>query len=262
MGDFEQAFGEVERAAASTAKSATDLGKLAKALEKAAKTGNIAAVRREQAKLSNALNALQQETVNAVESWPFQESAEEEYLRNGYAAELRSIAGEKGLRIFEQDGRLISSPSVIHVLPGSKAVRIDQKRTPHIRPSHLAEFLRKNQQTPSRFQLSRFLEALYQTYQLVTGTPPLSGDWQGTAPLEKIYMAFTSLPGSNLEYSKMDFARDIYRLDSEGPQKTRSGMNVDFPTSTGARSAKGVFSFVDPRGQTIAYYGIRFSRDE
>ncbi len=265
MGSFEQAFSDVERAAASTAKSAADLGKLAKALEKAAKDGNIAAIKRAQARLDNALNALRQETANAVAAWPLQEAEEEAYLRDGYAAELRSIADGKGLNIYEQDGRLISSPSVLQVLPGSRAVRIDRKQVSNIRPSHLAEVLIKNQKTPPRFQSGRFLESLYDTYKLVIETPvaPLSENRQEVvAPLEKIYQAFTSLPGSDREYGRMDFARDIYQLDSQGLRQTRSGMKVDFPASTGARSSRGVFSFVDSHGRVISYYGIRFSKSE
>ncbi len=263
MGSFEQAFSGVERAAASTAKSAADLGKLARALEKAAKEGNIAAIKREQGRLDAALNALRQETANAIEAWPYEESEEEGYLRDCYADELRSVAEEEGLRVFEQDGRLISSPSVLQVLPGPRAVRIDRKQVSAIRPSHLAGILIKNQKTPPRFQSARFLESLYNTYKLVIETPstPLSENRQEVvAPLEKIYQAFTSLPGG--DYGRMDFARDLYQLDSNGPQQTRAGMRVSFPASTGTRGTRGVFSFVDPEGRVISYYGIRFSRSE
>ena len=265
MGSFEQAFNDVERAAVATAKSAADLGKLARELEKAAKDGNITRIKRAQGRLNDALSALRQETANAAQAWPFQESDEEAYLKDGYAAELRSVANGKGLNIYEQDGRLISSPSVLQVLPGPRAVRIDRKQVSTIRPSRLAEILIKNQTTRPRFQSGRFLEALYDTYKLVIETPmqPLSENRQGVvAPLEKIYQAFTSLPGSNSDYGRMDFARDLYQLDSQGVRQTRSGMKVDFPASSGARSSRGVFSFVDPDGQVIPYYGIRFSRSE
>ncbi len=262
MGSFEQAFSEVERAAASTAKSAGDLAKLAKTLEKAAKDGNIAAIKRAQGRLEDALNALRQEAANASDSWPFQEKEEEDYLKDGYTAELRGVAAEKGLNIYERDGRLISSPSVLQVLPSPRAVRIDRKQVSAIRPSHLAEILIKNQKTPPRFQSGRFLESLYDAYKLVIETPmtPLA-DTRSVivVPLERIYQTFTSLPGSDREYGRMDFARDLYQLDSNGPKQTRSGMTVDFPASTGARSSRGVFSFVEPNGQVISYYGIRFS---
>ena len=108
MAGFEQAFGDMERAAASTAKSAADLTKLAKALEKAAKDGNIAAAKRAQASMNEALNALRQEVANSVESWPFGDDDEQQYLNEGYAQELRAVAAEKGLEIYERDGRMIA----------------------------------------------------------------------------------------------------------------------------------------------------------
>ena len=72
MASFEQAFSEMERAAASTAKSAAALAKLAKALEKAAKDGNIAAAKRAQANMDEAMSTLRQEVANSVESGPLE----------------------------------------------------------------------------------------------------------------------------------------------------------------------------------------------
>ena len=92
MASFEQAFSDMERAAASTAKSATDLTKLARALEKAAKDGNIAAAKRAQRSMNEALNALRQEVANSVESWPFGEDEEQQYLNEDYGQELRAVA--------------------------------------------------------------------------------------------------------------------------------------------------------------------------
>ena len=95
MAGFEQAFNDMEKAAASTAKSAADLVKLAKALEKAAKDGNIAAAKRAQTGMDEALNALRQEVANSVESWPFRDDEEQQYLNDGYVQELRTVAAEK-----------------------------------------------------------------------------------------------------------------------------------------------------------------------
>ena len=86
MVSFEQAFSGMEKAAASTAKSATDLTRLARALEKAAKDGNIAAAKRAQLSMSDALNALRQEVANSVESWPFGDDEEQQY----FTEDLRS----------------------------------------------------------------------------------------------------------------------------------------------------------------------------
>ena len=162
MVSFEQAFNDMERAAASTAKAATDLTKLARALEKAAKDGNIAAAKRTQRSMSDAINALRQEVANSVESWPFGEEDEQQYLIDDYGQELRSVAAERGLDIYERDGRMIAHPSVLRVLPSARAVRIDKKQVSTIRPSRLTTILLDIQKKPPRFPAANFHSSTYQ----------------------------------------------------------------------------------------------------
>lgn len=264
MGTFEQAFSDTENAAASTLKSATDLAKLARQMQRAAQDGNIAGIRRAAESLTNSLGSLRQEVANATATWPFDHEAEEQYLKDQYAAELRSAATEKGLRIYERDGRLISYPSVVRVLPGEKAVRIDKKKVSAIRPSRLVSILLENQRKRPRFRGEAFLEALYKAYRILSEgqtSGRLIDDRQvgSVVPLAKIYEVFTSLPGSNRDYDQTDFARDLYFLDEGEIRQTKSRARVSFPASTGTRSARGTFSFVGPDGHVITYYGIQFS---
>ena len=91
MPTFEQGFKDTEDAAATTIKSATDLAKLAKRMQKAAQEGNIGAIRRAAESLTNSLAALRQEVANATATWPFDDEAEEQYLKDQYTAELSSI---------------------------------------------------------------------------------------------------------------------------------------------------------------------------
>ena len=56
-----------------------------------------------------------------------------------------------------QDAALISYPSIVRILRGDRAVRIERG----IRPSHLAETLLKNQRKRGGFSPARFLESLY-----------------------------------------------------------------------------------------------------
>ena len=263
MASFEQAFSDMERAAASTAKAAADLTKLARALEKAAKEGNIAAAKRAQASMDEALNALRQEVANSVESWPFKDDEDQQYLNEGYAQELRKVAAERGLEIYERDGRMIAHPSVVRVLPSARAVRIDRKQVSSIRPTRLTDILLQNQKKPPRFAAGRFLESLYQVYSEVTRedgpSRMLTGRQGKVVELERVYRLFTSLPGSAREYDRTDFTRDLYLLDRDGPKGTSRGLQVSFPASSGTRSGRGVFSFVAPDGQVVTYYGIQFS---
>ena len=264
MDSFEQAFSDTERAATATLTSANELVRQAKQLQKVAKEGNIAAIKRTQVRLDTALADLRQRVANSVQSWPFQDEEEEEYLREGYNAELIRVAGEQGLEIYERDGRLICHPSIVRILTGEQAVRIDKKQTSTIRPSHLVSLLVKEQKKPARFQSAQFLESLYRVYSVIAREE--SSDRMIRAgrviPLTIIYQMFTAKPGETREYTPTDFARSLYQLDSGDIKTTRSGATVSFPASTGARSARGVFTFVGPDGRDVSYYSIRFTQAE
>lgn len=184
------------------------------------------------------------------------------HLRDGYTAELLQVASEQDLTVHLRDGQLISHPSIVRIMPGDRAVRIDRKKTSGIRPSSLVALLLQNQRKQARYKANLFLEALYKVYVELTREESkgrLIASEQGrVVPLTRIYGLFTSLPGSSREYSSTDFARDIFMLDQSGVTVTRSGFAVSFPSSTGTRSTRSVFSFVGPDGQDAQYYGVRF----
>ena len=264
MDRFEQAFSDSERAANSTLKSAADLVKLTRQMQKAAKEGNVTAIKRAQDRLDAQLSDLRQAVANAVRSWPFEDEEEEQYLKGGYIDELRRTASERGLEIHERDGRLISHPCIVRIVPGDRAVRIDRKKVSAIRPSYLVDLLIENQKKPSRFSAGRFLEALYEVYlELVKEDSAgrlIEGVQGRVVQLSRIYKLFTSLPGSSRDYTSTDFARDLYLLETSDPTKTKSGATVSFHASTATRGTRGVFTFVGPDGQDVQYYGVRFTK--
>ena len=268
MTDLEQAFDAVEQAAVSTLESAADLVKQARGLQKAAREGNVARMKRARTDLDASLSGLMQMVANAVESWPLpDEEQEERYLAERYSGEFRSVAAEKGLEIHERDGRLISHPSIVRLLPRDRAVRIDGRKVSTIRPSYLADLLLKNQKKGSRHRSDAFLESLYAVYaDVVQGESSgrlLPDDWQRVVPLARIYRLLTSLPGAGRDYDRTDFARDLYRLQTGGPTHTRKGAAVSFPASSGTRQTKrDLFTFVGPDGQDVVYYGIRFTKGD
>ncbi len=259
MDTFEQAFSDTERAADSTLKVASSLTSQLKALQKAAQRGNIAAIKRAQSNIEAALTQLRQEVNNASGAWPYQDDEVKQGLETRYLDELRQAAQSNGLQTHEQDGRLVAHPSIVRVLPGERAVRIDRKQTSDIRPSHLTALLLANQRRPVRHQSASILQALYDVYsdflreespdRLVKGSAPV-------VPLETIYRRLTYLPGSSRDFDRGDFARAVYTLDAGVDKKTRSGATVEFSP---AERPRGVFAFIGRDGQVIRYYGIRFT---
>ena len=265
IGGLEQAFADVENAADAALKSASALTKLAKDLQKAAKQGNIAAIKREQSRLGGALDDLSNGVSAAVASWPFGDAEEEACLRDGYAEELREAAAEHGLTMHERDGRLLASPSIVRILPSERAVRIDRKHVSTIRPSRVARLLAESQKKPGTYPAPRFLEALYSSYVDIVrdgAASRLVREKQvRVVPLARIYRQFTSRPGQRREYTNIDFARDLYLLDTSGVTTTRSGAVVSFHASSGTRSPRAgdIFTFVDSDGRDAQYYAIRFT---
>ena len=262
MAGFEQAFNDVEQAAEAARRAATRLASTANTLKKVAQEGNIAAIRRESNKLGGAIEEVRKEVERASTSWLFSESEEVDYLKDRYAAELQVEAAKKGLSLYEHDGQLISPPSTLRILPDKRSVMLDRKSKSTIRPSRLAALLLSGKGKSSDFTPAKFLEALYAVYADITDTTDTSA-WMsrqggGNVPLVRIYRLMTALPGISRDYDRMDFSRDLYILDSKGPQRTRKGAEISFSSSGGKYRPRDLFYFVDPNGVSIEYYGIRF----
>ena len=262
MTTFEQGFADTEKAADSVLNALNSVSVLAKQLRKASQDGNIAAVRRASGRIQDGLNLIRQEVANAANAWPFTPEEEEGYLQERYPSELQEEAKKKNLQIFDRDGRLIAHPSVVRVMPGDRVVLINRKRSSAIRPTKVVGVLEGLQQrTPRNPQT--FLESLYRVYIELTGvgqSDAMKLDEVGQlVELRKIYdriTLFTRLSGASLEYTQLDFARDLYSLEESGLKEVQSGAKVSFLAST--RSIRTI-TFVGPTGEPVIYYGIQFT---
>jgi hypothetical protein len=65
------------------------------------------------------------------------------------------------------------------------------------------------------------------------------------------------LPGSGRDYTKQEFARDLYLLDQSGKVRTNSGRTMHLPASALTRGS-GTFVTVARSGQEKVYAGISF----
>ncbi len=68
--------------------------------------------------------------------------------------------------------------------------------------------------------------------------------------------------GQSGEYSRHEFARDLYLLDRSGITSTRDAFVVSFPASTGTKSARGVITAITETGRERRYWGIAFARED
>ncbi|HMQ28142.1 MAG TPA: hypothetical protein PKA98_19290, partial [Acidimicrobiales bacterium] len=79
-----------------------------------------------------------------------------------------------------------------------------------------------------------------------------------TVKLADVYRVLTVLPGSARDYSKPEFARDLYLLDQSGVTTTRDGRVLSLPASALTRGS-GVLTTVTRGGQEKVYAGISFA---
>jgi len=222
--------------------------------------GNLRDLPSARAAVEQSVAALQQQVAATTDGWDFDEAA---YFADGaYSQELLETAGRMDVPMFEQDERLYCYPSLIQVLPAERMVMIDRARERRLRPSVVVEHLRTLNEHPPRFRPEAFLETLFSAYRVLIqrhGSAAL--ELSSVERLGQVYDLLTLLPGQSREYSRQEFARDLYLLDRSGITRTRGGYLVSFPASTGTKSAGGVLTAITERGQERRYWGIAFTRE-
>jgi len=255
-GTLEDTLAAAERAVDSALRSAAAVTReLRKALA-GARNGQIRDARKALAGAQAAAAALGAETRALSDGF---DPREQEYLASGYVKELLAAAEARGVKIFEEEDRLLCYPSVVRVLPGEAAVEIDRVRERRIRPSVLVEMLARTQERAPRFKAEAFLDSLRAGYELVVASERKKPD--GVVRLVDIWSVLTMLPGQRGQYSKQEFARDLYLLDQSGVTRTaRNSRTLRWSASTGTKGS-GVLITVARDGQRQQYWGISFTAD-
>jgi hypothetical protein len=255
---LERALQQTEADADASLKGAAAATKLLKRLRSVVHDGNLRELRSALAAAEQSVQALQQEVAMTVKGWDFDEAS---YFSTGaYIDELLETAARMQLAIFEQDDRLYCYPSLVRVLGAERTILIDRTRERRIRPSSVVAKLLASQDRPPRFRPDAFLESLFAAYRVLAQQHGSRSESGPVERLTRIYELLTLLPGQSREYSSHEFGRDIYLLDRSGVTQTRDGFEVNFPASTGTRSARGVISAIAENGQERRYWGITFTR--
>ena len=255
---MEQALSSTETDAAATLRAAGALMAPLRRFRAAAQSGNLRELHQSLEAAEAAIAELDRQFKAAKQGWSFDT---QKYLSSGqYAKEVLSAAHQLGVQITERDERIYCYPALVRVSPSEKAVVVDRKREERIRPSVLVNLLKDLQNKPPTFRPEAFLTALYEAYtRIVTqreGDPLLLAP---VVPLVDIYALLTLLPGQGRDYSRQEFARDVYLLHRGGKNTTKGGAKVSFPISRGVRGKTLVV--IDENGEERRYYGIRFTSE-
>ena len=258
---LETALARAEQDADSLTKATAALAAAVKKLRSAAQSGSLRELEPALSAVEGALAGVRQRVANAREGWDFDEAA---YFANGdFVRELMATAAGQDLRLFERDDRLYCYPVLIRILAGERAVQIDKARERRLRPSVLVRQLKELQRKPPRFRPEAFLETLLTAYSHLSRERGRQLSNLGTVEqLARVYELLTLLPGQSREYSRQEFARDLYLLDRSGVTRTRQGYVLSLPASTGTRSLNRTITAVTEDGREKVYYGISFSSSE
>ena len=226
----------------------------------AAQVGDLRELRAALEDADRAVAELREKFTDAKKGWAFNA---QQYLSSGqYNQEVMAAARKMGVSMFERDDRLFCYPALLRVVPSERVVAIDRRQERRIRPTVLVNLLKDLQDRPPRFRPQAFLSALFEGYsKLVSGHGNDLHDLLKLAPvvpLVDIYGLLTLLPGQAREYSKQEFARDIYLLHRGDVVTTRLGARVSFPISRGVRGK--TLTVIDESGEQRRYYGIRFTQ--
>lgn len=254
---LESALAATEQAVAETLVAAAALSRGLKRARTAAAVGQVKDLRRA---LDEAAAAAARVTQQAAAARDGYDIDEEEWLTSGgYRKELLAAAADAGLDIVEEDDRLLCYPSLVRVLPGEVALDIDRQREKRLRPSVVVTRLAQAQRAGPRFRPEPLLRSLAAGYDLVLA---LQGKPAGAVVrLVDIYAVMTLLPGQTREYSKHEFARDLYLLDQTGAATVPgTRRRLHWAASTGTKQA-GVLTTVARSGSPQRYWGVAFRED-
>jgi hypothetical protein len=121
----------------------------------------------------------------------------------------------------------------------------------------LVAALKRAQERGPRFKAETFLDSLRAAYELVVASEGKRAD--AVVRLVDIWAVLTMLPGQRAQYSKQEFARDLYLLDQTGITSTaRSPRTLLWSASTGTKGS-GTLVTVARNGQQQRYWGVSFT---
>lgn len=258
--NLEKALAKTESDVEATLKTAGSVTNSLKKFRINIQTGNLRDLKKTIEATEQAIAALKQQFINTKEGWNFNS---EDYVASGaFSEEILEMSKSLGVKMFEQDERLYCYPFLIRILPNELAIQIDKQKERRLRPSTLVNHLKTLQNKPVRFKPDIFLESLFSAYEtLIKSRGKDQVGKEVVIPLLEIYRLLTLLPGQSKDYSRQEFARDVYLLDQSGVTTTKEGFVVAFPASTVTRLVTRTIRVITQEGQDKRYYGISFSKN-
>ncbi|MHB8245334.1 MAG: hypothetical protein ACYDGN_08280 [Acidimicrobiales bacterium] len=251
---LESSLSELDAAALAFSQALAVATKAAKRARAVAEQGAVRDIASALAAASAAGDAVVAAAEKMRHGWRF--DTEDWFASGEYSKELMALAAEQGVSAFESDERILCYPTIVQVSVGDTSVLIDKKKERGVRPSVVVEHLRKLQEREPRFKAETFIESLAVAYDYVVAAKHMRPG--APARLLDVYSVLTVMPGAAREYTKPEFARDVYLLDLSGVVETKKRRQMSLPASALTRSASAVLRTVTKSGQAKDYAGISF----
>ncbi len=261
MNKFEQALQRTQAELDAAINAALAAVNTLKRARKSVQTGDIKPLPRQFDAADAAIDKLTETLRQTRESWDF--DADAYFSGSDFIEEIMSEAERAGISIHEMDGRLFCYPCILKPLPADYAVMIDKKREKRLRPSVFVKLLQVIQNRPPKFRPEAFLESLFDAYRVICEQKSGRGTTHGPdISLLDIYKLLTLLPGQSREYSRQEFARDIYLLDQSHVVITKDNFRASLGDSSGTRSPARCLRIVTRDGKEKLYSSITFTPNE
>ncbi len=262
---LEQALSALENELAVASKDAKSALAALKKVQRSARVGQLRDMTKALVDGRHAAKRFTDAMARADSSWTIE--IEPYFAEGGYLKELLQEAERVGLKLFERDGRVYCFPMLLTLSGKDAAVMLDRKPEHRLRPRELVKVLLARQKRPQRFNEQKLLQTLFIAYcrldskQLLQGWTPAKSGPGPVVPLSEIYELLTLLPGSERDYPKEEFVRDIHLLDGKPDLRTKDGRRFALPAATGTKNVRQRMTVVDQEGNEKTYVSIRFDKE-
>jgi len=181
------------------------------------------------------------------------------YLQSAeYFADVSVKCKELGLELRNDGDTWYCFPSTIKVLAEEEIVVINSNRTSEVLPANIAAKLKTAYDAAIANPPKQFLDVLFKAYLAIGSKNGAHTEMAGSVvPVIDLYNVLTLWPERKRQYSKSQFALDLYLLDRSGVTSV-SGKRLTFSASTGARDRSKIVAVQDEHGYEKVYYGIYF----
>jgi hypothetical protein len=250
---LEEALAAVEREADTAIKSLGAALKAARKAKSAAATGQIRNLQQAMDSVADLAGQAADAADELRAGWRF--DVGEWFASGEFAKELLAETAEAGAQALESDERILCYPVIVQVSAADSTVVVDKQKERRIRPSVLARHLAELQQRPPKFKAEAFNESLVMAYDYVVAARGRPG---APVKLVDVHRVLTLLPGAARDYTRQEFARDMYLLDQSGVVTVKDGRRMSLPASALTRGP-GVLTTVTRGGQTKIYAGVAFT---